>query len=105
MLYDSKENKSSEFNAQIRLTILNESSINLIPEANIFAAKKEQILQRGRIRLKNQAIRSIGTKRKQKDDISNRYKGESGKDAAKRVRQKLGEYNSKDTEPGSFFNQ
>lgn len=42
MLYDSKENKSSEFNAQIRLTILNESSINLIPEANIFMKKRSR---------------------------------------------------------------
>lgn len=50
-------------------------------------------------------------KGKQKDDIADRfkgekpYKGESGKDAAKRVLQEHGEYDPKRTGPGTDFNQ
>ncbi len=51
------------------------------------------------------------TKKKTKDEIPNRYKGrypykgEAGKDAAKRIMEELGEYDPKDTGAGSLFNQ
>ncbi len=50
-------------------------------------------------------------KGKQKDDIPERfrgekpYKGESGKEAAKRVLEKYGEYDPKETGPGSDFSK
>ena len=50
-------------------------------------------------------------KGKQKDDIPDRFKGEkpfkgeSGKEAAKRVLEKRGEYDPKDTGPRSNFNK
>ena len=53
----------------------------------------------------------IKVKGKQKDDIPDRfrgerpYKGESGKDAAKRILKEYGEYDSKNTGPDSNFNK
>jgi len=53
----------------------------------------------------------IKVKGKQKDNIPDRfkgekpYKGESGKDAAKRILKKYGEYNPRHTGPKSAFNQ
>ena len=50
-------------------------------------------------------------KGKHKDDIPERfrgekpYKGESGKEAAKRVLEKYGEYDPEETGPGSNFNK
>ena len=62
-----------------------------------------------------EAEREFKTKKKvngkQKDDIPERfrsekpYKGESGKQAAKRVLEKYGEYDPKDTGPKSDFNR
>lgn len=78
---------------------------------------REQILEQSKAKKQDTDTRETEyktkkkVKGKQKDDIPNRfkgekpYKGESGKDAAKRVLEEYGEYDPRDTGPGSDFNK
>ena len=102
------ENESDRINAICCIAGVSNSSINLVLQEAIREAKKNK---GGTKEGDKEYKQKKKVKGKQKDDIPDRfkgerpYKGESGKDAAKRVLQEHGEYNPKDTGPRSDFNR